>query len=486
VSILDGKAAWRLHDGSSAAILIDGCDYYRAFYQAASSARRSILLLGWQFDSDVLLLRGEDVPDGADPKDYTMLRFLDRLCRERPELEVRILAWDHSFVFALERELLQKVVFDVTTNERLQFRTDDTVPLGGSHHQKVAIIDGRIAFVGSQDLCQARWDDSAHCADNPLRTSRFGIAYKPYHEVQVCLTGLPVRSLVELFVDRWRDATGEELEPSSLVAAYGASADRIDVSTTLPMPAASVALSRTMPEIEGREGVREIQALLVRAIQNAERFIYMETQYLTSCAMRDALAARMADHSRPPLDIVLVLPRKPEKLKEELTIGPPQAVMLETLANVARENGHALGMYNVVAPSPDSEDVYVYIHAKLMIVDDRFMTIGSANFTNRSMTIDSELNVSWEAAPADRRLHAAIRRARVRLLLEHTGGAARVRELVSGRGLVARLDALADTVGGRLRHHPIEHEEPSVIARAVQDLACEYLDPEPHSRPSAA
>src|SRR5688572_17242218 len=117
VSILDGKAAWRVHEGSSSALLIDGRDYYRAFYAAALSAKRSILLLGWQFDSDVPLLHGDDVPPGVDPKDLTMVRFLDRLTRERPDLEVRILAWAHSFVFALERELLQKVVFDVATNE---------------------------------------------------------------------------------------------------------------------------------------------------------------------------------------------------------------------------------------------------------------------------------------------------------------------------------------------------------------------------------
>src|SRR5687768_620159 len=132
-----------------------------------------------------------------------MARFLDRLCRERPELEVRVLAWDHSFVFALEREILQKLVFDVVTSERFIFRRDGTVPLGGSHHQKVAIVDGRIAFCGSQDLCQSRWDDSSHRVHNSERLARFGLHYKPYHELQAVVTGAPARTFVELFVDRW-------------------------------------------------------------------------------------------------------------------------------------------------------------------------------------------------------------------------------------------------------------------------------------------
>jgi len=488
VSILDSKSTWRTHPKTRSALLIDGRDYYRAFYEAASSAKRSILLLGWQFDSDVALLRGPDAPEVLDPKELTMLHFLDRLCRERPELEVRVLAWDHSFVFALEREVLQSLVFDIQASDRFHFRTDSTAPLGGSHHQKVAIIDGRIAFFGSQDICQERWDDSAHIAANPLRIARSPEIYKPYHEVQVCVTGAPVRSLVDLFVERWKNATEEELDANALILPDAS--EEIDVPCTLPMPTATFALSRTMPELEGRRGIHEMRNLLVNAIGSAERFIYMETQYLTSCAMREALIARMQDRSRPALDIVVVLPHKPEKLKEELTVGLSQAAMLETLVKEAQPNGHRLGVYNVAATEADhgADQLFVYIHSKLMIVDDRFMTIGSANFTNRSMTIDSEINASWEAKPSDYALRAAIRRMRVRLLLEHTGGRASVRELVRGTKLVERLDHWTEG-RSRLRKHPLEQEEPNVLARAVQDLACEYLDPEgPLStdRPSAA
>ncbi|GFZ91178.1 phospholipase D-like domain-containing protein [Dyella caseinilytica] len=39
---------------------------------------------------------------------------------------------------------------------------------------------------------------------------------------------------------------------------------------------------------------------------------------------------------------------------------------------------------------------YVYVHAKLMIVDDVFMTLGSANLNTRSMEVDSELNICHE------------------------------------------------------------------------------------------
>jgi len=89
------------------------------------------------------------------------------------------------------------------------------------------------------------------------------------------------------------------------------------------------------------------------------------------------------------------------------------------------------------------------------MIDDRFITVGSANLTNRSMGVDSELQASWEAAAYDARLRRRIRRVRVSLLAEHAGVTARsdVGALVPIDGLVARLDALAARPGARLRPH---------------------------------
>jgi phosphatidylserine/phosphatidylglycerophosphate/cardiolipin synthase-like enzyme len=474
VSLLDSVPSWRVHDGAKCALLIDGRDYYRAFYEAVQSAEKSILLLGWQFDSDVELVRGDDVPDGATSDDVALLQLLDRLCRSRPELTTRVLAWDYSVFFALEREPLQKLYFDASTCERFVFRWDDTVPFGGSHHQKVAIIDGRVAFFGSQDICQSRWDDSSHRIDNPYRTAR-GAHYAPYHEVQVAVTGEPARSMVDLFIERWSGATGERLDPADLILG----ADPPDFPVTLPLPPARLALARTVPEVVGRPPVQEVKDLLVAAIERAERLVYIETQYLTSAAVRDALVRRMQDRSRSKLEIVIVLPHKPEKFKEEVTIGVPQAATLQALALAAEETGHSLGLYDVVAGErDDGEPVHVYIHSKLMIVDDRWLVTGSANFTNRSMQLDSEIVAAYEGP------RSAIRNVRVRLLLEHLGEHADVRMLVRREGLVERLDALADRRSTRLRRYDRRKIEPSQIAKTVHELTLEFLDPVTPSSPS--
>jgi len=110
-----------------------------------------------------------------------------------------------------------------------------------------------------------------------------------------------------------------------------------------------------------------------------------------------------------------------------------------------------------------------------MIVDDRYFIIGSANLTNRSMSIDSEIVAAYEAGPNERALSNAIRRIRVRLLLEHIGARGHVRALVRPEHLVTRLDSLIGST--RLTRHDIPNEEPSPIVKTIHDVALEFLDP---------
>lgn len=465
--------AWRAHPSTRAGILIDSCDYYRAFYETAKLARRSILLLGWQFDSDVQLVRGDEVPVGVDPESLRLLPFLEALCAARPELEVRLLAWDHSVVFAMERELLQKLWFNLRTGSRFHFEFDDTVPPYGAHHQKVAVLDGQIAFLGSSDICQDRWDTSAHACDDPLRIGRSGKPCKPYHEVQAVLAGDAARSLLDLFVERWADAKGEALDAATLV---GPEETPLPVPlATFDMPCADVGLYRELPHQLDRSPVREVKALLVGAIAGAERLIYIETQYLTSQAIADALISRMRDAGRPKLDIAFVLPQKPEALKEELAIGGSQAKVLADLSGVALETGHALGLYNV-AVKRDGEDLFIYIHSKLMVVDDLVLTIGSTNLSNRSMSLDSEVNVAWSTTESGGELAGAIGALRRRLLTEHIGYPVDS-SVLARSGLVGRLDAIVRRGGSRLRAHDLPVAEASVLLEAAQEIASAYVDP---------
>jgi len=254
----------------------------------------------------------------------------------------------------------------------------------------------------------------------------------------------------------------------------------------LPLPASPVALSRTDPDVEGGPA-EEILHLLTDAIGSAQRLVYLETQYFSSHVICEALVARLR-RGAPPLEIVIVVNPKAEAIKEEVAVGLRQAKNLELLAEVVREkghkghDGHKLGVYY---PGPETnapaETEATYVHTKLVIVDDRFLTIGSANLTNRSMSVDTELHASWEASGDDdsrRSLERGIRRVRVSLLAEHAGVAgAAVRQLVKTKGLVRRLDALADAPSSRLRRVPPPEGLQETIMHVVDPQALPF-DPD--------
>ena len=122
----------------------------------------------------------------------------------------------------------------------------------------------------------------------------------------------------------------------------------------------------------------------------------------------------MRARGRSRLDIVLVVNKRAEAMKEEIAVGLRQAQNLERLRQVAAETGHALGAYYSLAAGvvkngrhgkARGKEVATYIHSKVNIVDDRFISIGSANLTNRSLDLDTELNATWEAEARGSRQH---------------------------------------------------------------------------------
>src|SRR5690606_22615607 len=113
---------------------------------------------------------------------------------------------------SLEREWMQTLYFEWATHPRLHFRFDDTQAAQGSHHQKFAVIDRSVSFVGGIDLCESRWDDRGHRQHNPLRVTADGAPSKPYHDVQAYLAGAETADLLrDLFADRWARTAGPEL-----------------------------------------------------------------------------------------------------------------------------------------------------------------------------------------------------------------------------------------------------------------------------------
>jgi phospholipase D1/2 len=424
-------------------VLVDGKAFYKAVYDVCCKAERTILMTGWQFASKVELVRGEDAACCDHPT--KLVDFLRSLCEEKPELEIYMLAWDASAVFTFEREPLQQLKFHVKGHKRIHWKMDNSHPRGASHHQKLIVVDRAIAFVGGMDVCNSRWDDRCHDADAELRCSGFR-KYAPYHDVQSYVTGEPVDQLREWFCERWELATGKPIELPDVPR------KEIEIEPSFDVEAPTIGLTRTWPRMKDppTAPIREIYQLHVRAIAAAERVIYIENQYLSSDEIADALERRMRSTSDPPLEIVFVLPQKSAGFKERISIGVYQQQLLERLGKVAAETGHHLGVYYSCACGKKGE-VPVFIHAKVLAVDDRFLLVSSANTSNRSMGFDTELGIAWEAPEATESLRAA----RIDLMREHAGltEAEADAVLADPAGLVARLDDMARSKTHKLRIH---------------------------------
>nr|PZN14974.1 MAG: hypothetical protein DIU78_25950 [Pseudomonadota bacterium] len=194
-----------------------------------------------------------------------------------------------------------------------------------------------------------------------------------------------------------------------------------------------------------------------RAIALAERLIYVETQYFTARSLHDALVERMRDRTRPRPEVVLVLPRGADTPKEGLVIGPAQDELLSSLVAVAHETGTRLRAYYSGAPGPDGELVPTFVHSKLLVVDDRFLSVGSANFTNRSLALDTELNLCWECAEPELPLGRSIRALRASLLAEHAG-VPDTAPFFSAFGLVHHLDQLVSSGASKLHHRAVPED----------------------------
>jgi phosphatidylserine/phosphatidylglycerophosphate/cardiolipin synthase-like enzyme/uncharacterized membrane protein YdjX (TVP38/TMEM64 family) len=432
-----GRNCWRIEPAERFAMLVDGEAYFRALRAALIQAEHSVFILGWDIDS-----RFQLVPGGTDDGFPAGLRdFLNALVRRRRRLRIYVLSWDFAMVYAMEREWLPAVKLDWQTHRRLTFRLDGRHPVGASHHQKVVVIDNCLGFAGGLDLTRCRWDTARHALDDPLRVDPDGKPYGPFHDVQAVVDGAAARALGELAAARWHRATGRRPRPPDKAQRRlwpaGVAPDLTDVP---------VAIARTAPKFEDEPGIGEIRALHLDAIAAAERTLYLENQYFSSALVADALAERLPERDGP--EVAIVSRRSESGWLEEHSMGVLRARAHRKLRTVDEHH-----RYRLYCPRVPGEDDHtdtaagkpgVNVHSKVMVVDDKLLTIGSANLNNRSMGLDTECNLVIEAN-GDARIAAAIRDMRARLIGEHLDVAPEVLVAAQERG-----EALHDTIA---RYH---------------------------------
>jgi phosphatidylserine/phosphatidylglycerophosphate/cardiolipin synthase-like enzyme len=365
--------------GNAVEVLVDGEEALTAIADAIESARSSIWLAGWFFSPDFRMRRDD-------------ARTLRELLAERSgSVDVRMLAWAGAPlpVFNPDRSRVAAVRDVFSRGSRLEVALDARERPLHCHHEKLVVVDGETAFVGGIDLTLLggdRLDSSGH----PNRGSL------GWHDATARLRGPAVADVADHIRLRWSEVTGEPLPTADPPGPAG------------PEPAGEVELQivRTVPErLYERlpRGDFSILESYLRAIRSAERLVYLESQFLWSRELVSVLEDKLR---RPPDDrfrLVVLLPTRPNNGRDD-TRGQ--------LGRLAAADGGA-GRFLACSLRQTGEHArQVYVHAKIGIVDDRWLTIGSANLNEHSLFNDTEVNLgTWDAGLA--------RATRLRLWSEH-------------------------------------------------------------------
>lgn len=367
-----------VRQGNKVTVLVDGQEALPAMQAAIEGARSHVHIANWHATPDFRLVRSPGAPT---------LRELLATTAER--VPVRLLLWAGPPVpvFQPTRGLVRREQRAFTEGTKVHCALDARERTMHCHHEKLVVVDDTVAFVGGVDFTALegdRHDSSEHPPDRPLG----------WHDLMVRIEGPAVADVAEHFRSRWAEVTEEALP-----------------APRPPRPAgpSTVAVLRTIPDDTydfAPRGEFTVLEGYLRALRSARRLIYLENQFFWSPEIAEVLIDKLADPPSADFRVVLLLPRKPSN-GADTTRG-----QLGRLFAADRTEGNRHLLATTISAHDGEQSGPVYVHAKLGIVDDEWMTIGSANLNEHSLFNDTEVNVATD----DREL---IRATRLRLWAEH-------------------------------------------------------------------
>jgi phosphatidylserine/phosphatidylglycerophosphate/cardiolipin synthase-like enzyme len=338
-------------------VLIDGAEALPRIAAELKQARSHIHIAGWYFSPDFALVR-EGEPE--------VLRNLLAEMAER--IEVRVLAWAGAPLplFRPSRQMVRTMREELTNRTKIQCSLDSHERPMHCHHEKTIVVDDRVAFVGGIDLTYES-GDRHDTSEHPAR------AAVGWHDACTRIEGPAVADVAEHFRMRWLEVTQETLPPVQQSKSAG--------NTELQ-------IIRTVPEriySAVPNGDFRILESYLRTLRAAERFIYLENQFLWSPEIATILTDKLSNPPTPDFRLVVLLPAKPNNGSDD-TRG-----VLGELIEADNDKGHLVAC-TLYARAGTIHD-HVYVHAKIGIVDDRWLTLGSANLNEHSLFNDTEMNI---------------------------------------------------------------------------------------------
>ncbi|MBJ7609856.1 MAG: phospholipase [Candidatus Dormibacteraeota bacterium] len=370
------SGSFSVRDGNRVEVFIDGAAALPAIAAAIRSAGSFIHVAGWSISADFAM---ERMPEIATLRDL--------LAEAAERVEVRVLTWAGApfGLFHPSRADSRNALRALTAGTKIRGSLDAHNRPMHCHHEKLVVVDGKLAFVGGIDLTNLggnRFDSAPH--DSAVKLG--------WHDVAASLAGPSVADVASHFAMRWEAAAGERLPPAEVSAPAGPS---------------RVQLVRTVPEHTYsplRLGDFSILEAYAGALRHAERLIYLENQFLWSAELVAILRDKLLRPPSADFRIAIVLPNRPNNGRDD-TRGQ-LAVLLEA-------DRHDRLLVGTIGP-PGRHHPPVYVHAKVGVVDDAWLTVGSANLNEHSLFNDTEVNLVTDDA-------ALARSVREHLWSEHLG-----------------------------------------------------------------
>jgi phosphatidylserine/phosphatidylglycerophosphate/cardiolipin synthase-like enzyme len=395
--------------GCELEVLIDGANALPEIAEAIASAKEFVHITGWHLEPAFELVRGR--PHGA----------IGVLLAEMAEqVDVRVLVWSGAPVplFHPTRSEVKDLLQNLTRHTRIQALGDPKEHPFHCHHEKTVVIDGEVAFVGGIDMTSSagdRYDVQAHHARRSIG----------WHDVGTRVRGPAVADVNDHFRTRWRELTAEELP--ALPAPEPAGDSTVQVVRTV---------EEDMYDSLPRGDFRIFESY-VRALRSARELIYLENQFLWSPELVSIIAEKLRQPPTPQFRVVVLLPAKANNGAEDTLGQVSRLIDADDLGDGTKR--FLAATIRALSPSHDRADP-VYVHAKVAVVDDRWLIVGSANLNAHSLFNDTEMCVATDDA-------ALARDTRVRLWAEHL-------ELDEADVRAAEPFALVDE-----RWHPIADEQ---------------------------
>ncbi len=396
------SGSYPVRAGNAVRPLVDGEPAFRRICEAVEAARHSVWVTIAFYEPAF------QMPDGRG----SLFDVLDRAVERG--LDVRVIFWRH-----VELEQLDPGVhFSGTAAERAMLEARGSRFLARwdrahgpyCQHQKSWLVDagraGEVAFVGGINLNTGSMVSPGHAPTGAGNT----------HDVYVELRGPSATDVHHNFAQRWNEASDRDAHDGLWPDAAS--------HTQLPFPGdasahagdAVVQIQRTVrrerytdgtpapggPAFPIERGETSVLDQYLRAINAAERSIYVEDQAIASPQVIDALSSALSRGVR----VAFIVPIEPNAEMARARSDSRNEGFFETLGELAKFEHFTLAGLATQRGSGDYQNVYV--HAKIALVDDAWCTIGSANVANRSFYGDTELNASIWHAPTVRALRCAL------------------------------------------------------------------------------